>query len=257
MKIPQPFLPVRAESRNNEHTVHVIDRDYTVGADGMLCSIRSQGVELLAAPVRVVAVEDGEPSHWDDNYSENEAESFIQRRNDEEVIVCGAKQSDRFIVDSCTRIGYDGGVDIDLKWMPRGRTVAQVFGVAEARPMLFKLDRLWLEIPLRAEAVTLFHMFPNSVISLADGTERPMGTMSASGAVPAQDTAMPFKALLWLGNEERGLGWYAENDRNWQPEDPNRAMELVRDGKQLILRVRLLDSQPKTWTADPADGVYA
>lgn len=123
--------------------------------------------------------------------------------------------------------------------------------------MLFKLDRLWLEIPLRAEAVTLFHMFPNSVISLADGTERPMGTMSASGAVPAQDTAMPFKALLWLGNEERGLGWYAENDRNWQPEDPNRAMELVRDGKQLILRVRLLDSQPKTWTADPADGVYA
>ena len=144
MKIPQPFLPLRAESQNYEHTIHVIGRDYTVGADGMLRSIRSQGVELLAAPVRIVAVEDGEPSHWDDNYSENEAESFIQRRNDEEVIVCGAKQSDRFIVDSCTRIGYDGGVDIDLKWMPRGRTVAQVFGVAEARPMLFKLDRLWL-----------------------------------------------------------------------------------------------------------------
>lgn len=86
----------------------------------MLRSIRSQGVELLAAPVRVVAVEDGEPSHWDENYPENEAESFIQRRSDEEIIVCGAKQSDRFIVDSCTRIGYDGGVDIDLKLMPRG-----------------------------------------------------------------------------------------------------------------------------------------
>ena len=55
MKIPQPFLPVRAESRNNEHTVHVIGRDYTIGADGMLCSIRSQGVELLAAPVRLTA----------------------------------------------------------------------------------------------------------------------------------------------------------------------------------------------------------
>ena len=68
---------------------------------------------------------------------------------------------------------------------------------------------------------------------------------------------MPFKALLWLGNEERGLGWYAESDRCWQPEDPEKAIELVRDGKQLILRVRLLDSQPKTWTADPADGVYA
>lgn len=53
-----------------------------------------------------------------------------------------------------------------------------------------------------------------------------MGTMSASGAVPAQDAAMPFKALLWLGNEERGLGWYAESDRSWQPEDPEKAIEL-------------------------------
>ena len=170
MKIPQPFLPLRAESQNYEHTIHVIGRDYTVGADGMLRSIRSQGVELLAAPVRIVAVEDGEPSHWDENYPENEAESFIQRRSDEEIIVCGAKQSERFIVDTCTRIGYDGGVDVDLKLMPRGRTVAQVFGVADAKPMRFRLDRLWLEIPLRAEAATLFHMFPNSVLSLADGT---------------------------------------------------------------------------------------
>ena len=206
----------------------------------MLCSIRSQGVELLAAPVRVVAVEDGEPSHWDDNYSENEAESFIQRRNDEEVIMCGAKQSDRFIVDSCTRIGYDGGVDIDLKWMPRGRTVAQVFGVAEKyEPMLVKLDRLWLEIPLRAESCHAVSYVPKQRDLAGRWNRAAHGNHVRLGA-DSTNTAMPFKALLWLGNEERGLGWYAENDRNWQPEDPNRAMELVRDGEQLILRVRLL-----------------
>jgi|GEM_PF-2684373 len=59
---------------------------------------------------------------------------------------------------------------MDFKLMTRGKTVAQVFGIAEAKPTLFKLDRLWLGIPLRAEAMNLFHMHPNSALSLADGT---------------------------------------------------------------------------------------
>lgn len=257
MKILQPFLPVRAETKNNEHIVHVIGRDYTIGVDGMLTSIRSQGVELLAAPVRLVMVEEGEPACWDDDYPENEAESFIQKRSDEQIVICGAKQSKRFIVDTCWRIDYDGCVDIDLKLMTRGQTVAQVFGISATKPLLYQLDRLWLEIPLRAEAMTLFHMFPNSEMLLDDGNTRPENRLSSSGAVPVQSAAMPFKTLLWLGNEERGLGWFAESDRNWQPENEARAMELVHDGEQLILRVHLLDSHPSVWNADPRMGMNA
>lgn len=257
MKVPQPFFPVRAETKNDEHIVHVIGRDYTIGVDGMLTSIRSQGVELLAAPVRLVMVEEGEPACWDDNYPENEAESFIQSRSDEQIVICGAKQSKRFIVDTCWRIDYDGCVDIDLKLMTRGQTVAQVFGISATKPLLYQLDRLWLEIPLKAEAMTLFHMFPNSEMLLDDGSVRPENRLSSSGAVPVQSAAIPFKTLLWLGNEERGLGWFAENDRNWQPENEARAMELVHDGEQLILRVHLLDSHPFVWNADPRMGMNA
>ena len=123
--------------------------------------------------------------------------------------------------------------------------MAQAFGVDSTRPLRFRLDRLWLEIPLRAEAVTLFHMYPNSEVELADGTVRPESVMSTGGALPAQSCAMPFKALLWLGNEERGLGWFAENDRNWQPESAGRAIELISRGEERILRLRLLDSQPE------------
>jgi len=210
MKIPNPFIPLRAETNDLAHTVHVIDRDYTVGADGMLTSIKSQGVELLASPMRIVAVEDGEPANWDMNYPDNESECFIQHRSDEEIVICGAKQSDRFITDICYRIDYDGCIDIDFKLMTRGKTVAQVFGIAESKPTLFKLDQLWLEIPLRAEAMTLFHMHPNSAIALEDGTERPMNSMSMSGTIPTESAAMPFKSLLWIGNEERGLGWFGK-----------------------------------------------
>ena len=255
MKISQPFIPLRAETNGLEHTVHVVGRDYTIGADGMITSIKSEGVELLASPMRIVSVEDGRESVWDMNYPGNESESFIQRRSDEEIIICGAKQSERFITDTCYKIDYDGCIDIDFKLMTRGKTVAQVFGIAETKPTLFRLDKLWLEIPLRADAMTLFTSYPNSAMKLADGTERPYNDMSMSGRIPDKTASMPFKALLWLGNEERGLGWFAENDKNWQPESKNEAMELVRDGKTLILRVRLLDSQPKSWSGDPARGM--
>lgn len=254
MRIPQPFIPVRAESENLSHTVHVIGRDYTFGPDGMLTSIQSQGQEFLAAPIRIVAREDGNPSVWDRNYPENESESFIQERSDENVIICGAMQSERFIVDTCSTVCYDGNVDIDFKVMTRGKTVAQVFGIADVEPTHFKLDQLWLEIPLRADAFPLFHMYPNSEIKLANGERRPLETMSMSGNVPEPYAGMPFKPLLWLGNEERGLGWFADNDRNWQPADEESAMELIRENETLILRIRLLDSHPEMWVGDDTNG---
>ncbi len=255
MRIPRPFLPVCVESANLCHTVYVVDRDYTFGPDGLPVSIRSQGQELLASPVRIVCVEDGADAVWDDQYPENESESFIQSRSDEKAVICGAKQSERFILDSCTTVNYDGSMEIDLKFMTRGKTVAQEFGIADVKPVRFKLDRLWLEIPLKRETATLFHMFPNCAMKLLDGSVREMGQMTMSGRVPGADAVLPFRPLLWIGDEERGLGWFAENDRNWQPADRASAMEFVWEENALTLRVHLLDSQPVSWKRDPALGM--
>lgn len=257
MKIPSPFIPLRAETKNLEHVVHVIGRDYTIGADGMLTSIKSEGQELLAGPVRMVLMEDGGPALWDENYPENESESFIQQRSDEQIVICGAKQSERFIVDTCSTIGYDGCIDMDVKLMTRGKTVAQCYGTAEIKPLEYKLDQLWLEIPLKAEAMTLYHMTPKSVIELEDGTSLPLNDMCSSGRIPDQSVQIPFKAFLWLGNEERGFGWFAENDRNWQPAKETCAMEIVRHGEELVLRVHLLDGHPVSWKADYSEGAVA
>ena len=105
--------------------------------------------------------------------------------------------------------------------MTRGKTVAETFGLSAYKPTEYKLDQLWLEIPLRADAISLFHMYPNSAMGLSDGTVRPEGAMSMSGALPCQDCAMPFKALLWLGDEERGLGFYASATRTGSRPTPS------------------------------------
>lgn len=256
MKIPQPFLPVSVKSEQLNHTVSVVGREYTFGADGLLHSVKAQGVELLAGPMRIVCTEDGEAAVWDLDYENNESESFIQSRDDASAAICGAMQSERFIINTYNRVSYDGSVDIDFKLMTKGHTVTQVLGLADVKPLLYKLDKLWLEIPLKKELATLYHIYPNTDMKLADGTVLPKNDMSASGKLPEQSLVIPFKPLLWLGNEERGLGWYAESTRNWQPAEQDRTMEVVLEEDAVILRIRLLDSHPESWTAKYEDGAY-
>ena len=254
MKIPSPFIPLRISTSGLEHKTEVIGRSYTFGADGMLSSITAEGKELLAAPMRLVLKEDGAYANFDENYPENESESFIQSRSDEKAVICGCKQSDRFIIDFCNTIEYDGNIDINLKLMPRGLTVAQVFGVGQIKPLQFILDNLWLEIPLKKEAFTLYHMHTNGSMYFSDGTVKEQDTMSMSGLLPEKDFSLSFKPLLWLGNEEYGLGWYAENNRNWQNESEEKAIEILHTDEQVVLRIRLLDSHPYQWDGNPEKG---
>ena len=244
MRITDPFLPLRIETQGLCHTVNLSNKSYTFGADGMITSIKAEGHELLAEPMRIVMAEDGAESVFDNNYPENESESFIQKRCDEEAIICGCKQSDRFIIDFCSTVRYDGNIDIDLKLMTRGQTVAQVFGLAATKEFLYKLDKLWLEIPLKKEYAALYHIFENSDIFLSDGSVIEMAKTSSGGMLPKLDAFVPFKPLLWLGNDERGLGWCAETQKNWQPDDENRAMEIIHEDDKVILRIHFLDSHP-------------
>ena len=250
MKIPSPFIPLRISTSGLEHTVEIVGRKYVFGADAMISSIVTQGKEILAGPMRIVSQEDGEAAIFDEAYPENESESFIQSRSDEEAVICGCKQTQRFIVDFCNTIHFDGNIDIDFKLMTKGHTVAQVFGMSGIKPLRYKLDYLWLEIPLKKELFTLYHMFPNSSMIADNGKVYTENTTSTSGAIPRESVALPFRPLLWLGNEELGIGFFAENNRYWQNSDEKKAIEIIQKEKETVLRIRLLDSHPSSWKGD-------
>jgi len=256
MKIPRPFLPVRITDIELSHKVDLWGKSYTFGADGLPESVVTQGHELLAAPIRIVCEEDGEVSEWDNDYKNNESESFIQKRSDSEAVICGAKQTKRFIVDLCSTIDYDGCVDIQLKLMTRGRTVAQEFGTAAITPLNYKLDKLWLEIPLKSEYMHFYHQHRGGEIRLCDGTVLPDSPTSSGGRLPDKSFSLPFKPLLWFGNDEMGFGWFAENCKGWQPDDDLNAIEVIKEGDVTLLRIHLLDSHPASWTKPFEDGVF-
>lgn len=254
MNISKPFIPLRVHTQELSHTVEISGRKYIFGADGMLTSVISQGQELLASPIRIISTEDGEPAEYDNNYPDNESESFIQSQTDEEAVICGCKQSKRFIIDFCNRVHYDGNIEIDFKLMSKGLTVAEVFGMSDVKPIQFKMDCLWLEIPLRKDLFKLYHMYPNGSVMSGDKTLIEECETSTSGALPSDDINLPFKALLWLGNEDLGIGFFAESNRFWQPESKDKAIEIIHTENELILRLRLLDSHPKSWKGSYEDG---
>ena len=256
MRITEPFLPLRVKTDKLCHTVELANKSYTFGADGMISSIIAEGQELLAEPMRIVMIEDGKESVFDNNYLENESESFIQSRSDEEAVICGCKQSERFIINFCNTIKYDGNIDVSLKLMTRGQTVAEVFGLSETKKILYKLDTMWFEIPLKKEMATMYHIFENSDIFLSDGNVIEKSPTSSGGKIPSLDASVPFKPLLWLGNDERGLGWFSETNRNWQPYNERKTMEILHQDDKIILRVRILDSHPESWKGALSKGNY-
>lgn len=254
MRIPQPFKPIKIETEGFTHRVDVLERSVIFGANSLPTSIKTQNVELLNGPIRLCGIENGEEIVWDNDYEHNESESFIHSRSAEKTVICGAMQSKLFIVDTCICVEYDGCITFDVKVMPRGRTVAQFFGLQQQAKRQFKLEQLWLEIPLKSELAQMYHVYPNTGMKLADGTVIERVETNSSGFLPGQDCYLPFKPLVWLGNDDLGLGWFADTDKNWQPTCADRAIELVHGGDELVLRVRLLDTQPSAWSGDPARG---
>ncbi len=255
-RIPQPFTALELSENGLQKTIRWLGGSVTFGANGLPVSMKAGETELLAAPVRFVTVEDGQDGEYDADYPANEGECFLQEHDDAHAILCGAWASERFLIATAAEVGYEGNITYSMKLAPRGRTVPQGFGLAAVKQLSYRLDRLWLEIPLKAEYARLYQLFPHTALHLADGSEIPRSNTSVAGELPSADASMSFKALCWLGDEERGFGFSSSSNALWQPEDPERVIEWVHDGDALILRVRMFDSPPKNWAPPYETGAY-
>lgn len=54
-------------------------------------------------------------------------------------------------------------------------------------------------------------------------------------------TAGNFIPQIWLGNEFRGLLWYADNDKGWTPTDGRNSQEVDREGDSIIMVQHLIN----------------
>lgn len=245
-RVPYPWHSVEANQRESEVTVRIWGREMRQAASLFPVSLKTQGQELLHAPIRLCGVTNGEAICWEDQGC------YLLEPEAGHAIVNGFAQSQCLIANSTLRWEYDGGAVWDVKVMPRGLTVPQVFGLEECPVKAWKLEKLSLEIPLKKGPVSLYVSWPaGGVRARQDGRE-----LAANGAIPPGGLSMPFKPGIFLGNEDVGLQLTCDSDEKWQPERPESAVEILDKEDHWVLRFRLLDTLPRTWTHSDQDSPH-
>jgi hypothetical protein len=212
-KLIAPWTPVTVKTNASGVTVGVWGRTHKL-ANVLPSSIVTAGGEILAAPIRLVGRVSGKPIEW------TRGGNFVFRADKSHAIISGWQAGDDLIVNTTTRVEFDGMMRVDLVVLPQ-------------RKMTPKLEQLWLEVPIKRERATLFHYFPGQ-----------WGKSKNSGELPEAGLTLGFKPFVWLGNEDSGLGWFAESDKGWQPQAADRVIEVVPQGHEVLLRVRLLEQGP-------------
>ena len=203
-----PWTPLRVEWKTNSADVYPWGRKYTLGPTIFPSKILSKDRSILSRPIQVVARVEGEEVRWEGTPISLEEETPSR------VAFFQKAVSDTLFLSARTEVEYDGMIRIDWKIEPRRRT---------------SLDELTFEMALKREHARYLYHFPGG-----------WGTAYNAGALPEEGFVDGFRPFIWLGDEERGLAWFSESDKNWYNKDGENVTEIIPEGDNVVLRLRLV-----------------
>ncbi len=200
-RVPAPWTPVRATG----DALSCWGRAHAFRGGPLPAQITSAGEALLARPIALSARLDGAWRTWracNAAPPERHPHGRWARR------AAGGRLG-RLALRSAATVHYDGTVRVDLAVEP-----------LEPVP----LEALRIEIPVRRRhAGFLYAPFTPAV---------------RTAELPAGGAAGPWSPLIWLGSDERGLGWGCESDAGWD-EGPD-ALALVPGRGEVALRLEVV-----------------
>ena len=210
-------------------TVGMWGRSYELNALGLPRAIESQGNGVLAQPARLVVVIGGEthrvPLKGTPEFTQSEKWRVAFNG---EVEVAGVQFRTQGFVEQ------DGLAKLELTYAPTG-----------AQPVT--IDALRIEFPLKDKtAASLLCIGPGGNYSarttkLLDGDEQgELWSTLDTGRNGSGMTVGSFYPQVWLGNERRGLLWWADNDKGWVPRNDVPAHDVVRTDEAVVLRNNLI-----------------
>jgi len=223
-----------------QKSVACVLRKHDLGKDGFWKQVTSQDVPLLSAPMRL-EIECAGKVHK----AIGKAVTFIEKAPDR---VQGSAAWSAGSVKGQTRFefDYDGMTKISLNLEPSAERVDAMRLVI---PM--KTDETWLMHPVTD--LLRFHyagLIPNGKNKLWDysgkihevlytetGNPDTNGKVWDSRHVGRHKLPAPFVPYIWLGGTERGICWFAENDRDWSIDPQKPALEIRRQGETTSLIV--------------------
>jgi len=196
-------------------------------------SITTQGRELLAGPIRLIAeLPDGKTAEP----APLRAKSQTTFRKAHRVTVAGGGRLGEIVLGSTTMVEFDGMYKVTMTLTPpRGGA---------------KVKSLKLVIPLKPDAAEYVHAVGEGIrtgyyYGFLPKAKR--GRIWDCRTVDSQPTVVgSFIPYVWVGSPAGGLAWFADSDEGWAPSDKTPAIEIRRDGDKSVDLVLNLISEPTT-----------
>ncbi|MFN2508989.1 MAG: glycoside hydrolase domain-containing protein, partial [Chthoniobacterales bacterium] len=220
-----PFTPLTVDLAQG--TVNCLLRSYKTGASGLWDQVTSQGTPLLAAPMELKVTVAGATS------TATGTGIIYSRKADHEVIASTRWNAGSVNGSTNVQYEYDGMMKVTLN----------------VDPTTTPISDLSLVIPLQNAAMTndarglLMH-------AVTDGIRKnPVGRVPAgtgvvwnSSAIQRNESIGPFVPYIWLGGPERGICWFADNDKDWIVDPAKAELEITRNGGQTSLVVHFINT---------------
>lgn len=249
-----PFTPMTVRPRAAR--VSCVLRDHDLDKNGLWKQATSQGIPLLKTAMRLEF--------------EAAGKTFTSRG---QGVRFTEQAADRVQGHAAWTAGpLRGRTDFSFEYDGMAKLTLQIEAAAAS------VDALRLVIPLRTDETWLMHpvtdllrfhyagRIPDGTGTLFDysgqtntvrytETGRPdaQGKVWDSRHVGRHKLPAPFVPYIWLGGTERGICWFAENDRDWNLDPQRPALEIRRQGETTSLIVHFINrptdlTRPRTLT---------
>jgi hypothetical protein len=209
-KVPPPWNDMKLLGNN---TVECWGRQYTFGNNLFPVQISTGKYSLLQSPVRLMI--NGKTFDVPCNIKVvKESPAAIE-------LECSGK-SEQLTVKTCITVEYDGFMWIKLE-------------VAPVTPLV--INSMTLDVPLKKDCATLFDLKEKMYGGYEPGFQGAVTDKTISRNI------YEFSPVIWLGNEDAGLQWIAENLKGWHNSDHKQSLQVVSSDNARVLRLNLVDSK--------------
>lgn len=210
-----PYTPIRVDGNR----VSTVLRTHTVSPVGLWEQVESLATPLLRGPMRLEAKVAGQTvlaSGTGLAYSET---------GDTRAVAAGSWSAAPLRGRVQTQWDFDGA----MTW------------VLELEPTATPVEALTLTVPLDAALCSLMHACTDGIrFNYAGLVPAGEGRVWEGGKAARNSIIGSYVPYLWVGEEERGLCVYGENDRGWVTDPGVPCQELVRHGDTLDLVLHLI-----------------
>jgi len=226
-KVMPGWDPVQAK----DGVVSVCLREIHLGPSGLPAKVISAGEDVLAGPIEVVAQQGGKPVEL-----AGEA-ARITKRTEVRADWAGELRAPEWRLRTQASIEYDGMMWFECTLEPeKGATP--------------ELSRLAIRIPYRAHNAELFHGWSGNGNFRDPRVVRIGALPTAEGLVfrsnDREVVSLPpqlrgsFIPYVLLAGDDRGMAYFAENDRGWTPSSDVAAVAIERQGDAVTLVLHII-----------------